>query len=211
MESDEALLEAWQRGDRKAGHELFERHFESVRRFFVNKVGRDLEDLVQRTFLGCLEASERFAGRSSFRGFLFGVATNVLREHYRAQLRAAKHDKLDDLSVADMNPGPSTALARKREQRLILEALRRIPLGAQIMLELYYWERMSGPQLAEVFGIPENTARSRVRRAKELLAKTIGRLAKSRALLESTTTNLDSWAASLRARVGTLPATQRKL
>jgi RNA polymerase sigma factor (sigma-70 family) len=208
MNADEALLDAWQRGDRKAGHELFERHFESVRRFFVNKVGRELEDLVQRTFLGCLEGRERFAGRSSFRGFLFGVATNVLREHYRAQLRDARNDRLEDMSVADMNPGPSTALARKREQRLILEALRRIPLDAQIILELYYWEHLTGPQLAEVFGIPENTARSRLRRAKELLGKAIARLAKSRTLLESTTTNLDRWAASLRARVAALPATE---
>jgi RNA polymerase sigma factor (sigma-70 family) len=206
MNADEALLDAWQRGDRKAGHELFERHFESIRRFFVNKVGAELEDLVQRTFLGCLEAHHRFAGRASFRAFLFGVANNVLREHYRARLRAARNDRFDDFSVADMSPGPSTALVRKREQRLVLEALRHIPLDAQVILELYYWERLSGPQLAEIFGIPEDTARSRLRRAKELLGKALTRLTKSRALLESTTTNLETWAASLRTRLGPLPA-----
>src|SRR5690606_29024835 len=144
---------------------LFQRHFESVRRFFVNKVGRELEDLVQRTFLGCLEGRDRFAGRSSFRSYLFGVANNILREHYRPQIRHARHDVFEEKSVEDMRAGPSTALVRKREERLILEGLRRIPLESQIILELYFWERFSGAQLGEILGVPENTARSRIRRA----------------------------------------------
>ena len=198
METDEALLDAWKRGDRRAGNELFQRHFEGVRRFFVNKIDRELEDLVQRTFLGCLEARERFAGRSSFRAFLFGVANNILREHYRAKLRDARNDAFEELSVVDMQAGPSTALGRKREERLILEALRRIPLDSQVILELYFWERLTGAQLGDILGIPENTARSRLRRAKELLTRALSRLTSSRALLESTATNLDGWAASLR-------------
>lgn len=211
MHADEDLLEAWQRGDRKAGNELFQRHFESVRRFFVNKVGRELEDLVQRTFLGCLEGRDRFAGRSSFRSYLFGVANNILREHYRAQIRHARHDVFEEKSVEDMRAGPSTALVRKREERLILEGLRRIPLESQIILELYFWERFSGAQLGEILGVPENTARSRIRRAKELLTKALTRITKSRDLLESTTTNLDVWAASLRQQLDLVPAIEKKM
>lgn len=204
MRSDDVLLRLWRDGDRKAGNELFQRHFESIRRFFVNKVDRELEDLVQRTFLRCAEGRDRFEGRSSFRTYLFAVAHNVLREHYRARIRTARTDGLDELSVADLHPGPSTALVRKREERLLLEGLRRIPLHFQIILELYLWERLSGTQLGEIFDIPENTARSRVRRAKQLLEQAMTEITASREVLESTTADLETWAASLRPWLGSV-------
>jgi hypothetical protein len=45
--ADEALFDAWRRGDRKAGGELFERHYPAIARFFRNKVDDDAPDLVQ--------------------------------------------------------------------------------------------------------------------------------------------------------------------
>lgn len=83
VRSDVDLLEAWRSGDTKAGGELFDRHFASIHRFFHNKVGDGLEDLVQQTFLRCTEGVERFRSDSSFRTYLFGVAHNLLREHIR--------------------------------------------------------------------------------------------------------------------------------
>lgn len=199
VRTDDELLAAWRDGDRKAGNELFQRHFESVRRFFVNKVDREIEDLVQRTFTGCVESRERFEGRSTFRTFLFAVAHNVLREHFRQKRRDARVDD-DERSVVDLGAGPSSLLADRREQRLLLEGLRRIPISFQVALELYYWEKLTGAELGEVLGVPENTARSRLRRAKELLSAALETIEKSKDLLQSTTADLDGWAASIRAR-----------
>lgn len=201
METDEVLLEAWRSGDRRAGNELFQRHFEPVRRFFVNKCDNDAAELVQRTFLACVDAQERFAGRSSFRTFLFAIAHNVLREHFRAKDRAKRHDDVDEHSVVDLGMGPSTALEGKREQRALLMALRRIPLKFQVVLELYFWERMTGPEIGEALGIPEDTARSRIRRGKELLKGALKRIATSAAVVESTAGNLDGWAEAVREKV----------
>ncbi|MFY0540440.1 RNA polymerase sigma factor [Nannocystis pusilla] len=76
--SDSQLLTAWRGGDQAAGEALFARHFASIARFFRNKIHGDIEELIQRTFLGCLEGQQRFSGEGSFRGFLFGIARNVL-------------------------------------------------------------------------------------------------------------------------------------
>jgi RNA polymerase sigma factor (sigma-70 family) len=198
VRTDEELLEAWRAGDKRAGNELFQRHFEPIRRFFWNKVEREIEDLVQRTFMGCLEGTERFEGRSKFRTFLFAVAHNILREHFRQKRRDARVD-LDERSVVDLGAGPSTVLAHRREQRLLLEGLRRIPITFQIALELFYWEKLTGAELGEVLGVPENTAYSRVRRAKELLTEALRKIERSRDVLESTTADLDGWAAQIRA------------
>lgn len=198
VRSDEELLEAWREGDRSAGNELFQRHFEPIRRFFTNKVDREVEELVQSTFTRCVEARDRYQGRSSFRTFLFAVAHNVLREFFRAKDRNRTVD-FDSTSAVDLGVGPATALGGRREQRVLLEALRRIPIELQVVLELYYWEQLSGSALGEVLGVPEDTARSRIRRAKQELAKALARIDASPDVLKSTVENLPGWAAKVRA------------
>ena len=134
------LLRAWREGDQHAGSTLFSRHYPSIYRFFLSKVPDAAEDLVQRTFLGCLEAAERFRGDSSVRTFLFGIAHNTLRHHLRGRQRSEQPLDSELVSVAELAPGPSTALGSKQEQRLLLRALRHVPLDTQVVLELHYWE-----------------------------------------------------------------------
>lgn len=197
-EQDQALLGAWRAGDATAGDRLFMRHFTAVDRFFRHKAGAsEIQDLIQRTFMVLVERPDGFHGRSSFRTYLLGIAHNMLREHYRASARD-RHQDVDELSVVDLGAGPSTLIGAKEEQRLLLEALRSVPLESQIILELYFWERLSGPQIAEVLGVGENTARTRLRRARLRVGEALERLARSRALLESTLADLESWARSVR-------------
>ena len=91
--TDLELLEAWRGGDRQAGEALFERHFDAIARFFRNKVDHGIDDLIQRTFLACVESKDQFRGEASFRTFLFAVAHNVLGKHYRSQRRHG--DRID--------------------------------------------------------------------------------------------------------------------
>lgn len=197
-ESDLVLLDAWRAGDKVAGDRLFVRHFSSVDRFFRNKVGADsIQDLTQRTFMVCVERPENFQRTSSFRTYLLGIAHNILREHYRAKTKH-RHQDIDAIAVVDLGAGPSTLLGAREEQRLLLEALRSVPLESQVILELYFWERLTGPQIAAMLGVPEDTARSRLRRARLNVGEVLKRLASSKTLLDSTLENLDSWARSVR-------------
>lgn len=203
MPTDLELLDAWRKGDLSAGDALFNRHFAAIHRFFRNKVSDGLEDLVQQTFMASVEGRERFRNDSTFRTYLFGVAHNLLRDHYRAQRKEPEALDFDfgKSSAVDAGAGPSTVLGKRREERLLLEALRRIPLDSQIVLELYYWEEMSASQIAAVLDVPEGTVRGRVRRAKQLLRDQLGKLAKSPQELETTVGNLDRWAAGLRRQM----------
>ncbi len=45
--------------------------------------------------------------------------------------------------------------------------MRRIPFDFQVALELFYWERMTAPEIAAVLDVPEGTARSRIRLGRE--------------------------------------------
>jgi RNA polymerase sigma-70 factor (ECF subfamily) len=193
-ETDLELFDAWVRGDKRSAGELFERHFDAVDRFFRNKV-ENHDDLVQQTFTACLEGRDRFRRNSSFRTYLFAIAHNVLRMHYRSLRR----DRLEftEVSAHDLAPGPSSMFRAAREQQLLLEALRQIPLDYQIVLELYYWEELSGSTIAEIIEMPENTVRSRIRKGKQLLEKKMRVLARNPEEFESTVGDLEAWARSI--------------
>lgn len=201
MAGDIELLEAWRQGDLRAGDTLFGRHFDSIHRFFRNKVDDGLEDLVQQTFMACVEGRERFRNDSSFRTYLFGAAHNLLREYYRKRKRAGDVD-FATTSIVDCGAGPSTVVGRRLEYRLLLDALRRLPLDSQIVLELYYWEELSASQLGVILGIPEGTVRGRVRKAKALLRKELAQGSNRPEDIEGTIEGLEKWAAQLRAMLG---------
>jgi RNA polymerase sigma-70 factor (ECF subfamily) len=194
---DLELLERWRAGDSAAGERLFDRHFEGIKRFFRNKVSLGVEDLVQQTFLTCVERKDAVRGDSTYRTYLFGVAHNVLRNHLRTKRR--KQDPLDfgTISAAAIDPTPSGFVAQREERQAILLALREIPIQYQVILELHYWEQMDRNALARVLEIPPGTAASRLRRGRELLRAALEVGASRPALLVQTLSNLDDWAAEL--------------
>ncbi|MEZ4365544.1 MAG: sigma-70 family RNA polymerase sigma factor [Kofleriaceae bacterium] len=202
---DASLLEAWRGGDRAAGEALFERYFDAIYRFFERKGLPDVADLVQRTFLGCVEAKDRFRGASSFRTFLFAIARHELYGYFRGRHARAALD-FGVSSLADLAPGPSTAARDRSEREALLAALRVIPVELQVALELRFWEGLSGPELAEVLELPEGTVRSRLRRALEALRVALAADGGGAGLLavmpEDPEVALDAWAASLRPRLG---------
>ena len=198
MTSDEDLLAAWNSGDEGSGERLFDRYFVRIVRFFRSKVRGDIDELVQRTFLGCLEARTRFRGEGSFYAFLFGIARHVLVDHYRAQRRGAGVIDLEEVSLHDLDPRPSSVLTEQREHQILLESLARIPLESQLILELHYWEEMTSAAIADVLKVPHGTAQTRIRRARQLLAAQIDRWAGSTG---TASFDFEPWARTLREQV----------
>ncbi|MFV8756478.1 RNA polymerase sigma factor [Nannocystaceae bacterium ST9] len=193
---DAALLERWRAKDMAAGQQLFARHFSRVERYFINKVSTEhVADLVQETFVACVEARDRILEGARFRSYLLGVAHNVLCGHLRRKYANATVDVLDQ-SIAELSGSPSSVLARHEEQQILLEALRSLSIRYQAVLELYYWEDMRTDGIAEVMGVPPATARTWLSRARQDLEAALGKFSRSREALESTMTRLDDWASS---------------
>jgi RNA polymerase sigma factor (sigma-70 family) len=170
---DLGLLARWREGDRAAGQALFERHFESLYRFFRNKCEGRCDELVQATLLACLEAKQQFRGDASFRGYLFGIARNKLYRHYRDRKRDAGLD-FSISSVADLITTPGTVLARDQAHRALLAALRELSVEQQMLLELHYWEELDTVELAAIFEVPAATIRTWLFRARGRLRELLG-------------------------------------
>jgi RNA polymerase sigma-70 factor (ECF subfamily) len=164
------LLEAWRAGDAEAGSALVGEHFEAISRFFRAKLGDDVEDIIQETFLACVEARDRIEG--NFRGYLFGVATRRLFQHLRDRYKQRNLD-FSVSSLADLRTTPSEGVARNQRAELIRSALRQLPLDAQLTLELAYWEGLSGAEIAAALDVEPGTVRSRLTRARSRLREIV--------------------------------------
>lgn len=200
--SDAELWVSWCAGDARAGRALFDRYFGPISRFFASKVAGDHDDLVQETFAACMAGRERLRDPERFRSYLFGVAYNTLRAHYRKQHGLRETDELGSRSVHDLSPGASTMLRGEEQQRLLAEALQRIPLELQVVVELRYWEGLSSVEIERALEIPAATVRTRLRRARWLLAEALAELpapadARGRALEQ-----LEAWAEAARDAAG---------
>ena len=196
MRSDAELLEAWREGDARAGGELFGRHFDAVYAFFRNKAFEGVDDLVQQTFMACVEGRDRFRGEGSFRAYMLGAARRIL---YRA-IDGWQQDRRVDAAVSslhDLRTSPSQVVARRGEQRLILEGLRRIPIEQQVALELYHLQGYRGPELAAILEVPEATVRSRLYRGLQSLRAAVREVQAAGPLLDATLGELEPWLASL--------------
>jgi RNA polymerase sigma factor (sigma-70 family) len=203
MGSDDELLAAWRMGDQRAGNQLFSRHFRTVRVYFANKVdASELEDLVQRTFEACIKQREGMAQRASVAAYLLGIAHNLLCRHWRERARHPTDD-IEEHSIASLGAGPSSIFAHNENDKRLVEALRRIPLKYQEVLELYYWEGLNGRELAEALGVGEETARSKLSRAKKLLGR---RMEQSIKRLDATDEDLVGWARRIREQIQLRPA-----
>ncbi len=193
MRTDAELLGAWRSGDSAAGETLFERHFDALYRFFYNKTSAALlDDLVQDTFTACLSGVEAANTLRDFRSYLLGIARNKLIDIYRAQRRVG----VEDISAHELGVVPVDAAERNQERRLLLRSLRRLPIESQILLELAYWEGLKDREMAELYGCPLGTIKSRIRKARISLRAAI-EATLTQTQFDSTVDSIENWLASM--------------
>ena len=211
--ADRVLLERWRNGDRTAGEALYRNWVGALSRFFRNKVSdrEEVPDLVSQTFVALTEVKDRFRGESSIRRLVFSLARKMLSAHLRKRYKRAREAKdFDTLCVAQVSAhGPSSLVARERGLRAFVDGLRQLSLGDQTLLELRYFEGLTGPELADVYDVPEGTIRGRIARAVGRLGRVVEeKLGHEPGRSDAPAVDevaLGSWARALRVQLGRDP------
>jgi RNA polymerase sigma factor (sigma-70 family) len=169
VDTDGALIERSCRGRPDAFTEVVRRHEVAVHGFVARRAGRQVaDDLLAEVWVRAFAGRGGYdPGRQDARPWLYGIARNVLRAYWRAVGRDDGHpaaidswDPWDDV-VDRMD---STARAG-----VLLSAVRALPPDERDVLLLVAWEELTPSQAAEVLGIPQGTARSRLHRARAAL------------------------------------------
>jgi RNA polymerase sigma-70 factor (ECF subfamily) len=163
MQSDEQLMQEFQGGSAAAFEDLFRRYRHAIYGFFRRRLTQAAraEELAQETFVAVLRGSERYEARATFRAYLFGIAVRQLWSERRRELRETKITA-ESLAVGtseDRAPDPSAGL-------WIRGALERLDPAHQEVLMLREYEQLSYDDIADALGVPVNTVRSRLFRAR---------------------------------------------
>lgn len=166
--TDSVLLERWLAGDPRASNALCLRYDRAIRRFFEVKVPpAEVEDLVQRTWL---EATRVFKRRGqevrSVRAYLYGIARHLFFEYLQENRKLSFDPEIDSLTA--MDPSLSSQLFLKRRIEWLDLAISSLPIELHLLVEARR-AGLGGPELAEMFAIPEGTVRSRLSRSMNLL------------------------------------------
>lgn len=170
METDGILIERSARGRPDAFVEVVRRHEVAVHGFLARRAGRQAaDDLLGEVWV------RAFGGRAGFdpaysdaRPWLYGIARNVLRAHWRAA-RAANRPGVADAEDPwdDVIDRLDSAAAVQAPE--LSRAVRALPPEEREVLLLVAWEQMTPAQAALVLGIPPGIARSRLYRARAAL------------------------------------------
>lgn len=168
VSGDRALLESWRGGDARAGDTLLQRYSALVARFFRSKLGDDIDDLVQQTFADVVRARDDVPP-DGFRAYLLAIARHRLVDLLRKRSTRPEAFDIASVSVGDLRTSVSERMARDERRAAMLTALRSLSLEFQMVIELAYWEELSGAEIAVVLGVSPHTVRSRLSRARAAL------------------------------------------
>jgi RNA polymerase sigma factor (sigma-70 family) len=170
-QSSDALIIAASLEAPERFEEIFDRHYETVRRYAQRRLGSDVgEEVAAQTFLEAFASRGRFgAGYSSARPWLLGIATNLIRHQARAERvhssamqRLPAEREEDDVSDVE-------SLDAERRGPEIVAALSALSEDDRDVFLIFALAELTYQEVAEVFAIPVGTVRSRIHRVRRTL------------------------------------------
>ncbi|MGH2595285.1 MAG: RNA polymerase sigma factor [Actinomycetota bacterium] len=148
--------------------QVFDRHVDAIYGYLCRRVGRtSAEELTSETFARAFDGRQGFTGEDAL-PWLFGIASNLIRHHARAErrqlaafARVASRDARDQ--VDDDVEGRMDAAAMAPA---LAEALRRLRPDERDVLLMHAWQGLSYRDIADAQGIAVGTVGSRLTRAR---------------------------------------------
>ena len=174
LTDDELMQRVSCKDDDRAFDLLYRRHARRLMGFFFRQLDRNeavASDFTQDAFMRIWTARNKFVG-TNFRTWLFTIAFNLVKNHYRhaehqqhyEQFLALHQAVTEDSNVVETLDGEALDRALKQE-------LERMSPDALLLFSLRFEEELSVPQIAEVMAIPEGTVKSRLHTLTQTLKK----------------------------------------
>lgn len=170
--TDEQLMLAYRDGDRGALRVLFERYGSLLLRMLRRDLDtpEEAQDLVQQTFLQVHRARADFHPGKPFRPWIFTIALNLKRGHFRSRKR--RGEVMRELAAEPPPRSPDTSASAEAVR--VRAALRRLPEGQRDAIVLHWFEGLSFPEIAEITGVKESALKVRAHRGYARLRDMLG-------------------------------------
>jgi RNA polymerase sigma-70 factor, ECF subfamily len=177
-ESDQALVERTAAGDREAFATLYRRHQGAIYRFARLMTGSPpaAEDIVQEVFLVLMKDAARYeAQRAALTTYLFGIARRVTRRRLLRERRFVDIATNRGASRWSVMPDVSASLERRDALQQLRCAILSLPSRYREVIVLCDLQDLPYDTAAASIGCAVGTIRSRLHRARQLLATKLRR------------------------------------
>jgi RNA polymerase sigma-70 factor (ECF subfamily) len=160
MASDFDLLDRFKAGDRGALEQIVSRYQKAIFFFILRMVWdeTDAADLSQRTFVNAFRNIRGFDGRSSFKTWLYRIAINVCKNHFRDDPRR-REVNIEGVVLVDGTNALEHMISEEERRRLSL-ALNELPEKQRHTIILKVHQELTYKEIAEITGSSEGTAKA---------------------------------------------------
>ena len=178
--SDEWLIERFKEGDETAFDRLVRRYEQRVYQHAYRLTGNadDAADVAAEAFLRMYTALKRFRGDAQLSTWLYRIVQNVYFDFYKREQRhqhlpleisTEEDEEPMELPIPDESADLDTLLLERERQRVLREAIDRLPDYQRVVMILFHVEQLSYEEIAVVTGLPLGTIKSRLNRARATL------------------------------------------
>ncbi|MBL8309518.1 MAG: sigma-70 family RNA polymerase sigma factor [Burkholderiales bacterium] len=181
---------AFARGNMNAFEQLYDRHEMGVWRFVYRSVQNEAvtDDLVQELWFAVTRSAASYQPTAKFRTWLFTMARNRVIDYTRTAKQHVSVDAEDDEGepmfselAADSRLGPLRQVTSREQARALLDAIEQLPADQREAFLLQAEGDMSVDEIAAATGVSFETAKSRLRYARNKLKELLADFAEVRA------------------------------
>lgn len=156
--------------------QLMNQYGESLLHLTYSYVGKRevAEDLTQEIFVKCYQRLDQYQKRSSIKSWIWRIAINHCKDYLRSW-----HHKHIVISEEKVNNTPSqeteveNQVIQRNEDEELVKTVRSLPDTYREVIYLYYFEELSIKEISYLTGINQNTIKTRLKRAKEILRESL--------------------------------------
>jgi RNA polymerase sigma factor (sigma-70 family) len=173
LDEDVRLMLHLSKGNVSAFNILYKKYFKMLSDYIGSLNGNlNTEDITQEVFLRAWNRKKEYSPDSTVKTYLFGIAKNVVSEHYRKYRHQISNYDNDIISIAS---DAKTVAENKELAETVLRAKSRLSLKQRKAIELVLFSEISTDKAAKLSGCAENVFRQRLYNARKHLIKILGR------------------------------------
>lgn len=141
--------------------------------YFYVKDWATAEDIVQETFINFYRKSAQFDNRASLKTYLSKITVNKCHDHLRSWKNKRSLFSNSIGSLLSSSKSPEESLEQHTDQSNLTNKILELPVKYREVILLFYYQEFTSKEISELLACSENTIKTRLRRAKDLLRQKV--------------------------------------
>lgn len=178
MDKEVKLIEGCLAGKRKAQSELYTRFAPMLYGVCLRYASSRFEaqDMLQEGFIKIFTALSSYESKGSFEGWMKRIVINNALNHIRSKSKQPLFTDFSEVENLPDAPYGDEEIVQPPDKETMLRLVQELPQGYRMVFNLYVFEDYSHKDIAEMAGISENTSKTQLMRARNLLQKKLSEL-----------------------------------